>query len=143
MDPNHPPAEAARRTEIAALAAVPATLVLFESPKRLPALLAALADTLGDREAAVCRELTKRFEEVRRGRLPDLAAAYAGEEVRGEVVVVVGRGTAEAASEEEVRARLREALATMRLKDAATAVAGALGLPRQQVYRLALGMRDE
>jgi 16S rRNA (cytidine1402-2'-O)-methyltransferase len=138
-----PPAEAARRTEIAALAAVPATLVLFESPKRLPALLAALADTLGDREAAVCRELTKRFEEVRRGRLPDLAAAYAGEEVRGEVVVVVGRGTAEAASEEEVRARLREALATMRLKDAATAVAGALGLPRQQVYRLALGMRDE
>ncbi len=137
-----PTAEAARRTEIAGLAAVPATLVLFESPKRLPALLAALAETLGDREAAVCRELTKRFEEVRRGRLPELAAAYAGQEVRGEVVVVVGRGTAEAAGEDEVRERLREALATMRLKDAATAVAGALGLPRQQVYRLALGMRD-
>jgi 16S rRNA (cytidine1402-2'-O)-methyltransferase len=138
-----PAAEAARRTEIAELAPIPATLVLFESPKRLPALLAALAETLGDRDAAVCRELTKRFEEVRRGRLPDLAAAYAGEEVRGEVVVVVGRGTAEAAGEDEVRERLREALATMRLKDAATAVAGALGLPRQQVYRLALGMKGE
>ena len=138
-----PTTDAARRAAIAELAAVPATLVLYESPKRLAALLAALAETLGDRPAAVCRELTKRFEEVRRGGLAGLASAYAHEEVRGEVVVVVGRGAPREAGEAEVRERLREALLTLRLKDAATAVAGALGLPRQQVYRLALGMKDE
>lgn len=138
-----PAAEAARRTEIAGLAAVPATLVLYESPKRLPALMADLAAILGDREAAVCRELTKRFEEVRRGRLPALAASYAEEEVRGEVVVVVARGEAPRAGEDEVRARLAEAMATMRMRDAATAVAGALGLPRQEVYRIALGMKGD
>lgn len=138
-----PTTDAARRAEIAELGPVPATLVLYESPKRLAALLAALAETLGDRPAAVCRELTKRFEEVRRGTLAGLAAAYATEEARGEVVVVVGRGTAARAPDEEVRARLREALATMRVKDAATAVAGALGLPRAEVYRLALDLRDD
>jgi 16S rRNA (cytidine1402-2'-O)-methyltransferase len=137
-----PPARPARLSAIAELAAVPATLVLYESPKRLPATLADLAATLGERPAAVCRELTKRFEEVRRGTLPDLAAAFA-EAPKGEVVVVVGRGAPSAVGEDEVRARLAEAMATMRLKDAATAVAGALGLPRQQVYRLALGMRED
>jgi 16S rRNA (cytidine1402-2'-O)-methyltransferase len=91
----------------------------------------------------VCRELTKRFEEVRRGPLPQLAAALAGEEARGEFVVLIGRGGPREVSEEDIRARLTEAMATMRLKDAATAVAGALGLPRQQVYRLALGLKDE
>jgi len=137
-----PTTDSARRTAIAELASVPATLVLYESPKRLHALLAALADTLGDREAAVCRELTKRFEEVRRGTLAALAAGYEGEAVKGEVVVVIGPGAPPAATEADIRARLTGAMATMRLKDAATAVAGALGLPRQQVYRLALGMKD-
>jgi 16S rRNA (cytidine1402-2'-O)-methyltransferase len=137
-----PPAEAARRAAIAELGSVPATLVLYESPKRLHALLTDLAETLGERRAAVCRELTKRFEEVRRGTLPELAAGYEGQEVKGEVVVLVDRGAAREATEEEIRARLAEAMATMRLRDAATAVAGALGLPRQQVYRLALGMKE-
>lgn len=137
-----PAARAARRTAIAELAPVPATLILYESPKRVRDLLADLVAVLGDREAALCRELTKRFEEVRRGTLAGLLEGLEGE-VRGEVVVVVGRGGPREVAEEEIRARLAEAMATMRLKDAATAVAGALGLPRQQVYRLALGLREE
>jgi 16S rRNA (cytidine1402-2'-O)-methyltransferase len=137
-----PTTEAARRTAIAELAPVPATLVLYESPKRLNALLTDLVAVLGEREAAICRELTKRFEEVRRGTLGALLAGLEGE-VRGEVVVVIGRGTAREATEEDIRARLAEAMATMRLKDAATAVAGALGLPRQKVYQLALGLKED
>ena len=138
-----PTAQAARRTAIAELAPVPATLVLYESPKRVHDLLTDLVAVLGDREAALCRELTKRFEEVRRGTLATLLESIEGAEVRGEVVVVVGRGGPREVTEEEIRARLAEAMATMRLKDAATAVAGALGLPRQQVYRLALGLKEE
>ena len=137
-----PAAETARRTALAELAAVPATLVFYESPKRLNALLTDLVAVLGEREAAICRELTKRFEEVRRGTLGQLLAGLQGE-VRGEVVVVVGRGTPREATEEDIRARLAEAMGTMRLKDAATAVAGALGLPRQRVYQLALGLKEE
>ncbi len=138
-----PAAAAARRTEIAELSAVPATLVFYESPKRVREMLRDLCDILGDRPGVVCRELTKRFEEVRRGSLPELAASFAADEVRGEVVVLVGRGGPREVTEGEIRARLAQAMETMRLKDAATAVAGALGLPRQQVYRLALGMKDE
>lgn len=138
-----PTTDAARRTAVAELAPVPATLVLYESPKRLHELLATLRDTLGDRPAAVCRELTKRFEEVRRGSLSELATGFAGEEVRGELVVLVGRGGAREVTEEEIRARLADAMGTMRLKDAATAVAGALGVPRQRVYQLALGMKGD
>jgi 16S rRNA (cytidine1402-2'-O)-methyltransferase len=137
-----PAAETARRTALAELAAVPATLVFYESPKRLNALLTDLVAVLGEREAAICRELTKRFEEVRRGTLGQLLAGLEGE-VRGEVVVVVGRGTPREATEEDIRARLAEAMGTMRLKDAATAVAGALGLPRQRVYQLARGLKEE
>ncbi|MBP1804715.1 16S rRNA (cytidine(1402)-2'-O)-methyltransferase [Rubellimicrobium aerolatum] len=137
-----PTTEAARRVAIAELGAVPATLVLYESPKRVHALLTDLVAVLGDREAAVCRELTKRFEEVRRGTLRALLEGL-GDEVRGEVVVVVGRGAPREVTEADIRARLAEAMGTMRMKDAATAVAGALGLPRQRVYQLALGMKDE
>jgi 16S rRNA (cytidine1402-2'-O)-methyltransferase len=137
-----PSAETARRAAIAELAAVPATLILYESPKRIHGLLTDLADILGEREAAICRELTKRFEEVLRGTLGQLAAGLR-DEVRGEIVVVIGRGSRREMTEEDIRARLAEAMQSMRLKDAATAVAGALGLPRQRVYQLALGMKED
>ncbi|TNC51895.1 16S rRNA (cytidine(1402)-2'-O)-methyltransferase [Rubellimicrobium rubrum] len=137
-----PSAETARRAAIAELAAVPATLVLYESPKRIHGLLTDLADILGEREAALCRELTKRFEEVLRGTLGQLAAGLR-DDVRGEIVVVIGRGSPREVTEEDIRARLAEAMHSMRLKDAATAVAGALGLPRQRVYQLALGMKED
>lgn len=139
-----PAAQGERRTEIAGLRDSPFTLIFYESPKRVQEMLGELRDVLGaEREVAVCRELTKRFEEVWRGTLGSVTDAVAGQEMRGEFVVVVGRGTSRAVGDDDVRMALGEAMRTMRMKDAATAVAGALGLPRRQVYQIALGMEDE
>lgn len=135
-----PPVKAGeRRRFLEELAAVPATLVVFEAPGRAAATLAACRDVMGTRDAALCRELTKRFEEVRRGTLGELAAAAATEPPRGEVVLVIDRGR-EAPDAEDMEAQLREALKTMRVRDAASAVAEALSLPRRQVYQAALKM---
>ncbi|GGL51507.1 16S rRNA (cytidine(1402)-2'-O)-methyltransferase [Wenxinia marina] len=141
-----PSASAQRRARLAELSAAPGTLVLYESPRRLAAALADLASVLGGaRPAAVARELTKRFEEVRRGTLDELAAALDAEAVKGEVVVLVGPPAAGAAAADDaaVEAALAEALKTMRVKDAATAVAGALGRPRRDVYQIALALAAE
>lgn len=137
-----PPRSGARRRFLAELAATPATLVFYESPRRLAASLADMAATLGAaRAAAVCRELTKRFEEVRRAGLGALAADYAaGPEPRGEIVVVVGPPVAEAPGAEALDAALAAALAEASLKDAAAAVAARLGLPRREVYARALAL---
>ncbi|MBM3540891.1 MAG: 16S rRNA (cytidine(1402)-2'-O)-methyltransferase, partial [Alphaproteobacteria bacterium] len=120
-----PPKTAARRTALSELKAVPGTLVVLEAPQRLAASLADMADVLGDRPAAVARELTKIYEEVRRGALSELARAYAAEGApKGEIVVVVG--AAEAAPETgDVDALLDAALASASLRDAADAVAKA------------------
>jgi 16S rRNA (cytidine1402-2'-O)-methyltransferase len=134
-------AKTQRETEIAELRDVPATLIFYESPKRVGEMLANLRDVLGgDREAVVCRELTKRFEETTRGSLQELADSFADRHVKGEIVVLVGRGGAKDIAERDVRFALNEAMRTMRVKDAATLVAGALGLPRRQVYQIALGL---
>jgi 16S rRNA (cytidine1402-2'-O)-methyltransferase len=135
-----PPKAAARRKAMAELAAVPATLVFYESPKRLAASLADMAGALGAaRPAAICRELTKRFEEVRRGALGDLAAeAAAGPEPRGEIVVVIGPPEAQAVGAERLDAELRAALARGSIRDAAAEVAALLRLPRREVYARAL-----
>lgn len=139
-----PAARQQRESEIAALRDVPFTLVFYESPKRIHEMLANLRDVLGEtRQAAVCRELTKRFEEVTRGTLGELADAYAGRNVKGELVVLVGRAGATDVAEGDVTTALRDAMKTMRVKDAATVVAGALGLPRRQVYQIALAMGDD
>ena len=137
-----PPRSAARRRALAELAAVPGTLVFYESPRRLAASLADMAATLGaDRPAAVCRELTKRFEETRRGTLGALAAEYAAApEPRGEVVVLVGPPAVQAASGEALDAALAGALPGRSVRDAAEAVAAELGLPRRQVYARALAL---
>lgn len=132
-----PPKAAARRAFLAEVGAVPGTLVLFESPKRAAATLADCAEVLGPRDAALCRELTKRFEEVRRGSLPDLAAGAAAEPPRGEIVLVIDRGRAGPAAA-DVEGALAEALARMTVKDAAAEVARRLGLPRREVYQRAL-----
>ncbi len=137
-----PPKSGARGAALAELAKVPATLLFFETAPRLADSLAQMAAVLGDRPAAVARELTKLHEEVRRGPLVALAAHYldAGPP-RGEIVIVVGPPLAEAAvGEAELDDRLRAALATMRVKDAATAVAGATGLSRREVYARALAL---
>lgn len=139
-----PTGKAQRATEIASLRDISFTLVFYESPGRVGELLTDLRDILGEgREAAVCRELTKRFEEVSRGTLGELADAFSDRRVKGEIVVLVGRGGAETVAEGDVAAALRDAMKTMRIKDAATAVAGALGLPRRDVYQIALGLKDQ
>lgn len=136
-----PPSQSQRETEIAMLRDVPFTLVFYESPKRVGEMLGNLRDVLGgDRQAVVCRELTKRFEEVTRGTLAELADAFADRNIKGELVVLVGRGGATDVADADVKQALREAMKTMRVKDAASVVAGALGLPRRQVYQIALNM---
>jgi 16S rRNA (cytidine1402-2'-O)-methyltransferase len=135
-----PPRDAARRRTLSELAAVPATLVFYESPRRLAACLAAMAEVLGaGRSAAVCRELTKRFEEVRRGTLGGLAGAQAGAPVpRGEMVVLVGPPLAPEPDADALDAALLAALARHSMRDAAAEVAARLDLPRRQVYARAL-----
>ena len=139
-----PSARAQRETEVAALRDVPFTLVFYESPKRVGETLGILRDILGQgRQAVVCRELTKKFEEVSRGDLETLADDFADRPVKGEIVVLVGRAGAAEVPEQDVAAALRDAMATMRVKDAATAVAGAFGLPRREVYQMALKIGEE
>ncbi len=140
-----PPRSSARARFLREFAAVPATLVFYESPRRLSESLAALAGAYGaERPAAVCRELTKRFEEVRRGPLGDLAAAQAGEpDPRGEIVIVVGPPLEVEVTEDALDAALEEALERLSVKDAAAEVAEALDLPRRRVYARALDLSEE
>lgn len=133
-----PARQGARRTRIGELAAIPATLVLFESGPRLGECLADLAATFGPRMAAVCRELTKMFEEVRRAPLDALARAYADEAPKGEIVIVIEPPGAEATTADDIDTLLRKALATASVKDAAASVAAATGLPKRQIYARAI-----
>jgi 16S rRNA (cytidine1402-2'-O)-methyltransferase len=124
------------------MADVPATLVLFESPNRIAALLEDARDTLGDRDAALCRELTKLHETFDRARLSELACRYAGAGVKGEIVLVIAPpGAAAAPAEADVEQALRQALATATVKEAAQSVAAATGLPRRELYRRALALK--
>ncbi|MFN4159041.1 MAG: 16S rRNA (cytidine(1402)-2'-O)-methyltransferase [Gemmobacter sp.] len=138
-----PPTQAARLTFLRDLAGVPATLVLFESPKRIHRTLGDLVQCLGgERQAAVCRELTKRFETVLRGPLAKLQSAFAGAAPKGEIVVVVDRGALVVATAGDVETALAAAMPGRSLRDAADAVAGRLGMPRREVYQMALRMAD-
>ena len=142
-----PPKEAARRRVLGEIAHLRATLIVYETGPRLAATLADMAAVLGDRPAAVARELTKLYEELRRGGLADLAAHYAAAGApKGEIVIVVG-GVDEAASraavavsDADIDAALEAALATMSVKDASAAVAEATGRSRRDVYQRALGL---
>lgn len=136
-----PSAAGARETFLTGLASAPGTLVLYESPKRVAATLAAARDVLGgDRPAVLARELTKKFEEVRRGTLDSLLESCAADPPRGEIVLLIGEGT-RAADPAEVEAALREALKTKRLKEAAGEVAERFGLSRRDLYQQGLELR--
>jgi 16S rRNA (cytidine1402-2'-O)-methyltransferase len=139
-----PPKQAARQKRIAALAAIPATLVLFESGPRLADALADLAAGLGARAASVCRELTKLHEEIRRGDLAALARDYAaGAETRGEIVIVVAPPAEQEMAQSDLDAMLRHALSRVSVKDAVGEVALASGRPRREVYQRALALAKD
>jgi len=136
-----PPKSAARRAFIEELAGLRATLVFFEGGSRLAASLADMAAVLGEREAVVCRELTKLHETVVRGPLAVLAADPQFAAPKGEIVVLVGPGRETAATAADVDAALADALARLRPAEAAAEVAKALGLPRRDLYRRALEIK--
>jgi 16S rRNA (cytidine1402-2'-O)-methyltransferase len=133
-----PTATKARETFLKEVKAIPGTLVLYESPKRISGLLKACLLTLGDRECALCRELTKKFEETRRGMLSDVLASVSETPPKGEIVLVIGEGTPEVASEQEIEEALREALKTLKVKEAAAMVAEDFSIPRRDAYQMAL-----
>jgi 16S rRNA (cytidine1402-2'-O)-methyltransferase len=133
----------ARADAIAEVAGIRATLVFYESGPRLAATLAALAEGLGDREAAVAREISKRFEECVTGTLTHLAALYADAPPKGEIVVVVGPpGEAAPVTAIDADALLREALTRLPAAKAASEVAKATGLQKRDLYARALEMKE-
>ncbi len=141
-----PPAKAgARRAFFAELADAPATLVLLESPRRLAATCVELVAALGDRPAALARELTKLHETVLREPLSALAARFADGPPKGEAVLVIAPPEANTTTPEaaEVDAQLREALGSGSVSDAAAAVAATTGLPRRELYARAVVLRQE
>lgn len=135
-----PPRGSARRRRLEALAAVPAALVFYEAPQRLAQSLADMAAVLGSREAAVARELTKLHEMVVNAPLAELARRFAGETVRGEIVIVVAPPETSDVAEATIREALAQALGHASLRDAVRTVAERLGVPRSRVYRMGLDM---
>ncbi|MGZ6039637.1 MAG: 16S rRNA (cytidine(1402)-2'-O)-methyltransferase [Phenylobacterium sp.] len=137
-----PPKSAARRAFLGELAPIRATLVFFEGGSRLAASLADMAAVLGgEREAVVCRELTKLYETIYRGPLAGLAADPKLDAPKGEIVILVGPGREAEASAADVDTALADALQRLRPADAAAEVARALGLSRREVYQRAMQMR--
>jgi 16S rRNA (cytidine1402-2'-O)-methyltransferase len=139
-----PPRTAARKKRLAELAAVPATLVFFESAQRVADSLADMAEVLGrDRGAAVARELTKAFEATRRGHLGARAAAYTGvPPPQGAIVVVVGPPGEKTVTADEADRLLMALLQDNAVGEAAAAAAATTGLPRRDLYQRALQLKD-
>ncbi|WP_405109948.1 16S rRNA (cytidine(1402)-2'-O)-methyltransferase [Phaeobacter sp. BS52] len=138
-----PNASGARRKRLEELIAVPGTLVFYESPKRIAASLRDMAAVLGDRPAALCREITKKFEEVRRDSLLTLAEGLDQAPVKGEIVVLVDRARGTSVSDGDLDSDLRAALKDNSVKDAASIVAEMHNLPRRKIYQLALDMAKD
>lgn len=138
-----PPKSSARRRALGEIAEIPGSLVFMESAKRLAASLADMAEVLGDREAVIAREMTKMFEETRRGPLAGLAAHYGGENPpKGEVSIVVAPFSRPGVDDAELDRRLTEAMKSATLRDAADGVSAATGIPRRRVYARALKIKQ-
>lgn len=138
-----PNTAAKRKAVLKELAGAPATLAFYESPKRVAAMLRDAAEVLGGaRQAAVCRELTKKFEEIRRGTLEELAQIWTDAPPKGEIVVIIDRGGLEKIKEVDLDGMVEEALKGHSVRDAADLVAAETGLPRRQVYQRALHLAD-
>lgn len=136
-----PNKSAARKTVLRELKDVQSSLIIYETARRIAASLIDMRDVLGgNRQAAICRELTKKYEEVSRGTLLELAEAFAGREVRGEIVVVIDRAGVAETGQKTVEEALKLAMLTHSLKDAVALVAEGLRLPKRDVYQMALGL---
>jgi len=136
-----PSSKSHRQTWLSDLRDITGTLVIYESPKRLHALLTDACNSLGEgRQAAICRELTKKFQEVARGTLSSLKDEFSARSVKGEIVVLIDRPGKIETGPQDIEAALKDALKTHSIKDAATLVAGALSVPRREVYQRALAL---
>jgi 16S rRNA (cytidine1402-2'-O)-methyltransferase len=134
-----PNKSSARKTVLKEVKETPSSLIFYESPHRVAASLKDMRDCLGaDRMAAVCRELTKKFEEITRGTLAELTELFSARDVKGEVVVVVDRGTAQDIKPEDVDLAMRRALQTSSVKEAAAMIAEEYGMPKRTAYQMAL-----
>lgn len=138
-----PSAASARKTALRTLGEVPATLVFYESPRRVAAMLRDAAEVLGDRQAAVCRELTKKFEEVLRGSLADLSAELRETPRKGEMVVLIDRAGERTVNLSDIERSLQTAMGDMTVRDAVDAVSRDLGVKRREVYQIALRLDAE
>lgn len=138
-----PSQRSARRRWLSELAGIDATAVIFESPRRVKELLKDLCETDGERDISICRELTKKFEEVMRGPARVLAERIPAEGLRGEVVVVLGPPAVALADDAAVQEALRTRLDRMTMRDAVAEVAEQTGRPRKEVYRMALAMQED
>lgn len=138
-----PARQAARRARLEQLATVPASLVLFESPGRLAEALGDIAATLGAREVIVARELTKHFEEIRRGSAEELAREIGADGVKGEIVIVIAPPPPRETSDDDIITALRSEMERSSLRDAARIVADDLGAARSRVYQIGLKLKGE
>ena len=136
-----PNTKSQRCSKFAELAEIPATLVFYESPKRIAATLNDAIATLGDaRNAAIARELTKKFEEVRRGTLNDLRDSVAAQPPKGEIVLLIDRARSSPVNQDDIDDQSRNALDKMSVKDAADMVSAATGQPKRKIYQRALAI---
>jgi 16S rRNA (cytidine1402-2'-O)-methyltransferase len=136
-----PNTKSQRCSKFAELSEIPATLVFYESPKRIAATLNDAIATLGGaRNAAIARELTKKFEEVRRGTLNDLRDSVAAQPPKGEIVLLIDRARSSPVNQDDIDDQIRDALDKMSVKDAADMVSAATGQPKRKIYQRALAI---
>lgn len=134
-----PPKSPARKTSLREVRDWGSSLIIYESARRLKGCLGDMAEVLGGgRQAAVCRELTKKFEEITRGSLAELATVFAAREVKGEIVIVVDRAPVAETKADDVASALQDALRTHSVKEAAQLVAERFGMSRRDAYQMAL-----
>lgn len=139
-----PPRQSARKAALEEIKQVQATLILFESPKRLVSFLKDAKIVLGDREGAVCREMTKIYEEVKKEKLSSLIAYYESKPPKGEIVIIIeGASLVSSFNEEDLEAHLTQALQTYSVKEAVNLVSSVFELPKREVYKRALSLKSE
>lgn len=139
-----PSKTSARQKELSLLAEIPATLIFYESPQRIEETLKDMLSVFGDRQAAVVRELTKKFEQTVRGTLTQLCNHYHENGMpKGECVIVIAPPEPKKISDDDVRNKLKEALKTMSVKEASGVISLSTGKPKKEIYQLALEIKND